>query len=505
MTPGLSKPGPAAAGFKGQNAERANVKAAKAFTLHTWTNLPGKMSLFEQLAKLKRKKNSKSNLTKPASTNNSCGFCVTSPQQPPLPQRNNLRAVTKPHNHQTSEWLNVEKSVRFTLPPDEVKRRTGSQSSKGPKSSRVVTFIPSGPDDDEIEGLSQWPSDSYWPSSHQGHFHQGFHHSSSNLEQGFDNSKRCCWSTQSCRRYSRPLPPIPSQPSLKPLASSATSCHCYCYNKSEEAFLNNFGRNSHYQHQHHRVPDVDYTDDDEVVNPAFLNNTPSYYPSGSMTLPSKSSQEKKKAAENKKKAESSTASSPRSPAVSLKKPAEKAVSSSTEILTSSVRVNVPPLPVPVPSLPAVTPAPTLAVRKTLNESGESDPGYESDSTGSKSKVMLASAVSGSALSNPGLSGKTGNALADGPKATTLPRRSAVVQKTSLDRRKFGENDNSSNSATSSPFTTVEIISPVNIQNAMFYSNVLYCIIAKKVRRLEGLSHFASLALFRGFFIIKECL
>ena len=57
----------------------------KSLTFHAWTHLPGKASLFEQLTKLKRKK-----------------------------------AANKDQQQQKSEW-SAEKSVRFTLPPSEVR------------------------------------------------------------------------------------------------------------------------------------------------------------------------------------------------------------------------------------------------------------------------------------------------------------------------------------------------------------------------------------------------
>ena len=86
------------------------------------------------------------------------------------------------------------------------------------------------------------------------------------------------------------------------------------------------------------------------------------------------------------------------------------------------------------------------------ESGESDPGYESDSTGSKRSKS--------------------NVTCEGPKATTLPRRSAAVQKMSLDRRKLAEDASTANNtkpataakeATSANGFTVEIISPVRVK------------------------------------------
>ena len=57
----------------------------KSLTFHAWTHLPGKAGLFEQLSKLKRKK-----------------------------------ANGNGKDQQKSEW-SAEKSVRFTLPPSEVR------------------------------------------------------------------------------------------------------------------------------------------------------------------------------------------------------------------------------------------------------------------------------------------------------------------------------------------------------------------------------------------------
>jgi hypothetical protein len=89
------------------------------------------------------------------------------------------------------------------------------------------------------------------------------------------------------------------------------------------------------------------------------------------------------------------------------------------------------------------------VKKSLNESGESDPGYESDSTGSKSKTNV-----------------TLPSLEEGPKATTLPRRSAAVQKISLDRRKLPDLESDEGRIKASlglNSSTVKIISPVRVK------------------------------------------
>lgn len=90
-------------------------------------------------------------------------------------------------------------------------------------------------------------------------------------------------------------------------------------------------------------------------------------------------------------------------------------------------------------------------KKSLNESGESDPGYESDSSKSKSTQLHQSA----------------NSLMTEPKATTLPRRSATVQKNSalqhtLDRRKLRAEEEKKTGTESEAGLTVEIISPVRV-------------------------------------------
>ena len=288
MTPGLLPP--LVKVGKGQPAPQPSK--CKAFTLHTWSQLPGKTALFDQLAKLKNRKKKQQNCS-------SSGFCSIE-----------KRPLERPPK--ASDWLNVEKSVRFTLPPDQVKRSSKNAS----KSSRVVTFIP--------------PAESEWPLA-------------------FDQ-KRSCWSSHSCRRY-RPKP--------------VTSCCCSCY-KSEEAFFKRPKSPQTKASLEDLIPD--YTEDEEEVEDGALK---SFYPSGSMTLPMKSSQLKKAEKQGQE---------------DLK----KATSTNLEIQSGM---------------------------KKSNESGESDPGYESDSTGSKSKTNVSSED------------------IEGPKATTLPRRSAAVQKVSLDRRK----------------------------------------------------------------------
>lgn len=356
MTPGLLPP--LVKSVKGQ-------QKTKAFTLHTWSHLPGKAALFDQLAKLKRTKKK---------SDPCAGFCPPPalPNASHQPLNSSLSRAVKPST--SSEWLNVEKSVRFTLPPDEVKRRSSSKnaSTKAAANNKSqVTFIPPlCPDEIEVFNDYQWTS--------------------------FEN-KRCCWSSQSCRQQprlttSRPLPPLPP-----PSVSNA----CCCCLKSEA-----FSTRSHSRRfdDHLFEDDVipDYTDDDEQEE-AFKQ---SFYPSGSMTLPMKSSQDKSKLVS-------------KTPAAVQPSVLKKSTSTDLVLLEKN-EDNA-----------------NKNVKKSLNESGESDPGYESDSTGSKSKM---------------------GSTSDGPKATTLPRRSAAVQKTSLDRRKLAEEQKQQQEG----FTTLEIISPVRV-------------------------------------------
>ena len=112
--------------------QQSNSRKKKAFTLHAWSNIPGKMALFDQLAKLKRKKASATTVA-PANSESKLHQ-----QQQQGHQHHALKASSKPNvvkqSSSTSEWLNVEKSVRFTLPPNEVKKRS--------KANSRVTFIP---------------------------------------------------------------------------------------------------------------------------------------------------------------------------------------------------------------------------------------------------------------------------------------------------------------------------------------------------------------------------
>ena len=89
------------------------------------------MALFDQLAKLKQRskkasKSQSSNLqnSSPGGATSNCGFCVSTPNVSTvtITQANTLR---RPNVNKSQDWLNVdkEKSVRFTLPPDEVKRQ----------------------------------------------------------------------------------------------------------------------------------------------------------------------------------------------------------------------------------------------------------------------------------------------------------------------------------------------------------------------------------------------
>ena len=117
----------------------------KAFTLHAWSNIPGKTALFDQLAKLKRKKASLASSNNASSIN---AVAAHGPPPPPLPsklhQHHALKAKPTVKQTSTTEWLNVEKSVRFTLPPNEVKKRS--------KTNSRVTFIPK---EDLIQGNDQ--------------------------------------------------------------------------------------------------------------------------------------------------------------------------------------------------------------------------------------------------------------------------------------------------------------------------------------------------------------
>ena len=165
------------------------------------------------------------------------------------------------------------------------------------------------------------------------------------------------------------------------------------------------------------------------------------YPSGSMTLPMKSSQQK-----GSKKA---TKSSPE-PASNHTTALKKAMSSELLAPAASVVASLNPNSKAIESDSSSV---EIASVNKKTESGESDPGYESDSTGSKRSKS--------------------NVTCEGPKATTLPRRSAAVQKMSLDRRKLAEDASTANNtkpsstaakeATSANGFTVEIISPVRVK------------------------------------------
>jgi len=180
----------------------------------------------------------------------------------------------------------------------------------------------------------------------------------------------------------------------------------------------------------------DYTEDEEDNLNNNFKVAFSYYPSGSMTLPHPHKKSSQKGAEN-----------PAEKKDQVKKGAETAAAQATEQSSNVV-------------------SPANSPKKSLNESGESDPGYESDSSKSKS--------------NSGGQSQSGPApalLMTEPKATTLPRRSATVQKNSalqhtLDRRKLRVEEEaeelllpSSSSKTgteSEAGLTVEIISPVRV-------------------------------------------
>ena len=144
MTPGLLPPLVKGGPMPLPQQSGAGHQKKKAFTLHAWSNIPGKTALFDQLAKLKRKKASL------ASSNNASSInAVVAHGPPPIPppklhQHHALKAKPTVKQTSTTEWLNVEKSVRFTLPPNEVKKRS--------KTNSRVTFIPK---EDLIQGNDQ--------------------------------------------------------------------------------------------------------------------------------------------------------------------------------------------------------------------------------------------------------------------------------------------------------------------------------------------------------------
>ena len=177
----------------------------------------------------------------------------------------------------------------------------------------------------------------------------------------------------------------------------------------------------------------DYTEDESEEQNNNSNNPvafSSYYPSGSMTLPH---------------------------------PKHKKSSQSQTSATSELKKDQAEQQPPNPASSAASSEP----KKSLNESGESDPGYESDSSKSKSNS------SGGGQPQPaqatlGLEASTALLMTE-PKATTLPRRSATVQKNSalqhtLDRRKLrAEPALTTGTRTESEAgLTVEIISPVRV-------------------------------------------
>ena len=89
--------------FKGQWPSSRHNTSQKSLTFHAWSQLPGKANLFEQLSKLKRKKANKEGVSGGGLGGNGGGS--TSHLLPNKP-----------------EWSNsAEKSVRFTLPPSEVR------------------------------------------------------------------------------------------------------------------------------------------------------------------------------------------------------------------------------------------------------------------------------------------------------------------------------------------------------------------------------------------------
>ena len=99
------------------------------------------------------------------------------------------------------------------------------------------------------------------------------------------------------------------------------------------------------------------------------------------------------------------------------------------------------------------------ITKPHGESGESDPGYESDS--SKSKPHEVTSVSSEQKQNSKKEREIQNSEQQHQKACTLPRRSAKVSvqpsSSTLDRRKL------KSLADSEAGVTVEIISPIRVR------------------------------------------
>ena len=195
-------------------------------------------------------------------------------------------------------------------------------------------------------------------------------------------------------------------------------------------------RKSKSQHPIEIQPDYTEDESEEQNNNNHSNNNPvafsSYYPSGSMTLPhpkhKKSSQSQTSATSELKKDQAEDQTNPASSAGSAEP------------------------------------------KKSLNESGESDPGYESDSSKSKSNSSGGQPQPSQPQSaSVGLEASTALLMTE-PKATTLPRRSATVQKNSalqhtLDRRKLRAEPALATMGTrteSEAGLTVEIISPVRV-------------------------------------------
>ena len=178
----------------------------------------------------------------------------------------------------------------------------------------------------------------------------------------------------------------------------------------------------------------DYTDDEQEAFPTPIVKPPSY-PSGSMTLP---------------------------------KPAVKKHASPAQPATSEAKVTFKGLP---PEVKKATDnnSPTPVTKP--NESGESDPGYESDS--SKSKPSEDSQGTTNSPQQPKQQQKSQQQQQQQQqqqhqnKACTLPRRSAKVSSSvqppssTLDRRKLR------NLADSEAGVTVEIISPIRVCQTVF--------------------------------------
>jgi hypothetical protein len=446
----------------------------KSFTLSGWSNLPGKSALFDQLAKLKKKGQSKKplNQLQQAKIDLNCNYCVPTVVAP--------KSVSR-----APEWLNhvveQQKSVRFTLPPTKkpvsndvinvVKQQQQKQHHVTP--SRV-SFITTEISDSQESSSAEVESD-FWDLRYQQK------KSEANWAQ-----PQCCYQQQQQQQQ---------------------YCHSCCCHQSLTRLA---PRRPPVVHHHQQalisvrgpreiLPD--YTDDDADDEGQLIAKTSSY-PSGSMTLPKKkgSSSQPYSASGAYKADRVSTKSIESAPKLneigkkksfmveSAFKPGSAFKTGSAILKPGSTSVEIPPshtqsalkagnsaLSSEDSAFKSTASASKSAAsassksaasassksgsksesasssssddanspKKGLNESGESDPGYESDSTGKKCLQVPTTKEAG------------------GPnRAATLPRRSAVVQKgpISLDRRKVSQQ----NLAESEAGVIVEIISPVRV-------------------------------------------